>query len=100
MPPYAYEPSASEMLRRIEEITRRQEDLMTEIRADRAALAATYVRLDVYRAERAADTSDVTDLVKRQDTADAFRRQILAGVSVGIIGMAANVVLTLSQVAR
>jgi hypothetical protein len=56
------EPTLGEILRRLDDVSRQLIDLTREIKDDRAATAATYVRQDVYLAQRLADQSVVADL--------------------------------------
>jgi len=62
-------PTLAELMRRLDEMAVRQEKILEEIKQDRATMASTYVRQDVYMAERqmanavAADIrTDVTQL--------------------------------------
>lgn len=45
-------PTLAELMRRLDEMAVRQEKILDEIKHDRAAMASTYVRQDVYMAER------------------------------------------------
>jgi hypothetical protein len=56
------EPTLGEVLRRLEEVSRQMIELARELKEDRAANAATFVRQDVYIAQRLADQSTVADL--------------------------------------
>ena len=71
------EPTIAELVRRLDEIATQQREMLREMREDRALMAATYVRQDVYdsrhthlRAEMTAAIKDVAD-----DVADDRRRQ-------------------------
>ncbi|HET6915886.1 MAG TPA: hypothetical protein VFH56_07320 [Acidimicrobiales bacterium] len=61
------EPTMGEVMRRLDEVARQMTELAREMKDDRAAAAATFVRQDVYIAQRHADqavTSDVaTDVI-------------------------------------
>lgn len=61
-PPPIDEPTIGEVLRRIDALTAQVADLVREIKDDRAEAAATYVRRDVYMAERQAQNAVVSDL--------------------------------------
>ncbi|WP_311208714.1 MULTISPECIES: hypothetical protein [unclassified Aeromicrobium] len=96
----ADEPTLGEVMRRLDELVRTIASLAGEMREDRAHASATYVRRDVYLAERLADQAAVTDVVRdldqlqkatqERDAADkAFRRQaslVAAGAALGLVG--------------
>ena len=91
------EPSIGEIVRRLDDITRRQNELFT-------ALESTYVRKDNHDLAREADRAavrevagDMQAVVARLDKGENFRRQILAGASVGVILLVINLVLALSN---
>ena len=50
------EPTLGEVIRRLDDVSRQLVELTREIKDDRAANAATFVRQDVYVAQRHADT--------------------------------------------
>lgn len=56
------EPTLGEVLRRLDEVSRQLVDITREIKEDRSAAAATYVRQDVYIAQRQADAAVVADI--------------------------------------
>lgn len=58
----ANEPTLGEVLRRLDEVSRQMSEMAREMKADRADAAKTYVRQDVYMAERHASQSIVADL--------------------------------------
>lgn len=65
------EPTLGEVMRRLEETSRQLADLAAQMRDDRAHAAQTYVRQDVYLAQRQADHAVVADLqgdIKAVDT--------------------------------
>lgn len=77
------EPTMGEVLRRLDEVSRQLLDLAGQMREDRNTAAATFVRQDVYQAQRIADQAVVADLngdiraVKKSHESDAgFRRQV------------------------
>ena len=49
-------------MRRLDEMALRQEKILDEIKQDRAAMASTYVRQDVYMAERQMANAVVADI--------------------------------------
>ena len=49
------DPTLGEILRRLDELSRQLIDLTREIKEDRTVAATTYVRQDVYQAQRLAD---------------------------------------------
>ena len=65
------EPTLGEVLRRLDDVSRQMTELAREMKADRAEAAATYVRQDVYVAQRQAMEAMVADLhgdVKKVNT--------------------------------
>lgn len=56
------EPTLGEVLRRLDEVSRQLIDIVREIKEDRVDAAKTYVRQDVYIAERQASNAVVADL--------------------------------------
>ncbi|HET7303639.1 MAG TPA: hypothetical protein VFJ12_03685 [Segeticoccus sp.] len=56
------EPTLGEVMRRLDETSRQLADLAGQMREDRNHAAATYVRQDVYVAQRQADHAVVADL--------------------------------------
>lgn len=70
------EPSIAELVRRLDEIATQQREMLREMREDRALMAATYVRQDVYESRhthlRAEIKSDVKDV---RDDVDEDRRK-------------------------
>ncbi|MDN7120313.1 hypothetical protein INN71_02790 [Nocardioides sp. ChNu-153] len=97
-------PSNGELVRRFEDattrLTKQLEALTTEIREDRAEASRTYVRRDVYDAERRADEAarnDVAKDVKKLEDKDAaatgFRRQMLVSGAVMVISVLVSIVL-------
>lgn len=61
-PPPINEPTLGEVLRRIDGLTAQVAQLVSELKEDRAQAAATYMRRDVYIAERQAANAVVSDL--------------------------------------
>lgn len=78
-----------------ERLTKQLEDILTQMREDRARAEQTYVRRDVAAAERSADQAKVREVEKDLDDIKAartgeagFRRQVLlwgAGLSIGTL---------------
>src|SRR5690348_17825354 len=56
------EPTMGEVMRRLDEVARQMTELAREMKEDRAAAAATFVRQDVYIAQRQADQAVTTDV--------------------------------------
>ena len=78
------EPTLGEVIRRLDDITRQLVDLTRELKEDRSSAAATFVRQDVYMAQRHADHATTADLhgdiqTIRTDRAKDldWRRQVL-----------------------
>ena len=61
-PPPINEPTLGEVLRRLDDVARQLGEISREIKEDRAIAAGTYVRQDVYMAERTAQSAIVADL--------------------------------------
>ena len=114
MPPND-EPTLGEVIRRLEAISGQLTEVVREIKEDRAQAAATFVRQDVYQAQRIADqavTADVagdirtlrTELdrevtaIKAERSSDtAFRRQVLLGFAIGGIGWLLTIALFIAN---
>lgn len=62
MAPNSEPPTLGEVLRRLDAVTQQMSNLAIEMKEDRAALAATYVRRDVYMAEQTTSNAVVADL--------------------------------------
>jgi hypothetical protein len=56
------DPTLGEILRRLDDLSRQLIDLTREIKEDRTTSAATYVRQDVYLAQRHADAAVLADI--------------------------------------
>ena len=86
------EPTLGEVLRRLDEVSRQLIDTSREMKEDRKSAAATYVRQDVYIAQRQADAAVLADThgdiqsIKddRRKDADWKRQQnlFLAGLTI------------------
>lgn len=96
------DPTPAELVRRIEDVAKAMERLTS-------TLEQSYVRKDVYDAQRRGDnaslrseikdvTDDVRELKTRTERSDAFRRQIIAGIAVSFIGTLFTLFLTLNYV--
>ncbi|WP_028474099.1 hypothetical protein [Nocardioides alkalitolerans] len=105
-------PTNGELVRRMEEVfarlTQQLEALTGEIREDRRVNERTYVRRDVYDAERAADKAarrdlekDIAELVEARKSDAGFRRQVLLwGAGLTITVMVTIVVAVANLLAR
>lgn len=89
-----------EVLRRLDEVSRQLIDLAREMKDDRDKAAATFVRQDVYLAQRLADQAVVADLngdiraVNKAREADAgWRRQVLLTLAVLAISTLVSIAL-------
>lgn len=96
------DPSPTELLRRIEDLAKAMERIA-------ATLEQSYVRKDVYDAQRAGDITsakadvkdvadDVRDLKAKAEKADTFRRQIIAGAAIGVIAQLTQLFIALNVV--
>ena len=89
------EPSAAEVMREVQRLVKQVEALVQEVRSD-------YVRKEVYDARHEAVRSRVGDLEREADEREkarqGFQRQVMAGALVGLILLAANVIVTLARV--
>lgn len=101
-------PTNGELVRRMEEVfgrlTQQLEALTGEIREDRRVNERTYVRRDVYDAERAADKAARRDLEKDIAALDesrksdaAFRRQVLVSGAVLFITVLVAIVTNVAN---
>ena len=100
-------PTLSEVMRRLNDVAKQLAQIAAEMKQDRADAARTYVRQDLYLAQRQADAAVVADLngdiqaIKVERDRDAAqRRQMLmwlGGLTVTVlIGLAGLVVSILS----
>ena len=92
------EPTVAELVRRLDESSRQIRDLLEELRRDRATYEQIFVRRDVYEAHRTQDVSAVEDIEERMRAAEAFRRQIMAGAAVQVIGVVIALALLVAGV--
>lgn len=88
------EPTPAELLRRLDEVSRQLLDLTTELRYVNRSAAETYVRKDVFSEARIADAEkhreqerDIDALKESRAGDAAFRRQVLLGLGVALIGI-------------
>jgi hypothetical protein len=101
------DPSIAEVMRMLVEIKRTQERHASDVRELSDKLDARYVRSDLHdrdmarlAEQRSGDKASHAAAVGRLDQADAFRRQILAGASVNMIGLAVALALAVSGAVR
>lgn len=97
-----HEPTTGEVLRRLDEVSQQMRDIAQQLREDRLASAATYVRQDVYMAQRQADSAVVADLagdvmaINRARESDAgWRRQVLLTLAVLAISTLVSIALAI-----
>lgn len=88
------EPTLGELVRRVEDIARLQQQMLSDLRRDRDEWANTFVRKDVYES---GIKRDVELLNSRLDKQDSFRKQIITGVSVGAIMLMINLMFAISN---
>ena len=86
-----------EVVRRLDEITRQQRDLMSEIRKDREALAATYVRRDVYDVNMMGLERRVADVERDADESAKGARAMWTSVGLVALGSIANLFINVVQ---
>ena len=103
MTPPNGEPTLGEVMRRLDEVAKQLGRMANEMREDRQQNAATFVRQDVYIAQRHADQAVVADLhgdirtVKDERKQDqASRRQIW--LSLGIAALSTVTAIALAVV--
>lgn len=89
--------SLGEVIRQLESISKRQEEMLREIRDDRKIYAETYLRRDLYEAQSKAAADDVRDINARLDKSEAFRKQILSGLAVNIVMLFLTAAIALSN---
>lgn len=89
----ADEPTAGELMRRMDAVSRQLETLAKQLAEDRRDFASTYVRYDVYEARHLSLDRRVTiletDAEAREQTADATRRQfvlMLLSIAIPAVG--------------
>lgn len=102
MNPPNSEPTLGEVLRRLDEVAKQMADMASQMREDRLQTAATYVRQDVYIAQRQADQAVVADLngevrsVKDERKADqASRRQIWLSLGIAALSTVTAIALAI-----
>lgn len=99
------EPTLGEVIRRLDDVSRQLVELTREIKDDRSANAATFVRQDVYVAQRQADGAVVADLhgeirtlkESRQKDSD-WRRQQNLSLAVVAIGAVVSIALAIVNI--
>lgn len=98
------EPTMGEVLRRLDEVSRQLLDLAGQMRDDRDKAAATFVRQDVYQAQRIADQAVVADLhgdirsINKSRESDAgFRRQVWVTIGTLSISMLVTIVIAIAN---
>jgi hypothetical protein len=95
------DPTIAEVVRRLDDVTRSVERVA-------ATLESSYVRREVYEAKHEALRSwarqefndvrgDITRIEEARKADQAFRRQIMAGASIGLILLLVNLVLATSN---
>lgn len=89
--------SLGEVIRRLEDIVKRQDAMLAEIRQDRHHFEKTYVRKDVHEEQIKSLTNEVEDIEKKLSAQDAFRKQIISGVSVGAIMLMITMFIAISN---
>ena len=98
----ADEPTLGEVMRQVQALVRQVEALVKEVRLD-------YVRKDLYDARHAALTRRVEDVKsdvdevkseadERERNRQAFQRQVIGGLIVGVVMLLLNVGVTLALV--
>jgi len=82
------EPTNGEVMRRVEELIRQVQALADLAREDRRHAAETYVRRDVYEANRATETirsveaqKDMDEIQRHREVDAQWRRQMVLAVS-------------------
>ena len=89
------------------ELVRRIEDIANSIERLTSTLEQSYVRKDVYVAQREGDLAslrgevkdvadDARDLKSKAERSETFRRQILAGAAVAFLSQVAQLFVTLN----
>lgn len=109
------EPTLGEVYRKLNAVAEDLRDVIREIKEDRQTYAATFVRQDVYQAQRIADQAVVADVagdirtvkadldrevtgIKAERSSEvAFRRQVLLGFAIGGIGWLLTIALFIAN---
>jgi hypothetical protein len=93
-----------ELMRRVEELVRQITDVSNKMREDRIHAEATFVRRDVYDANRAAEdrrnieaSKDVDDLNRHREADAQWRRQIMLAIAVLAITTLVTVAIAVSN---
>lgn len=90
------QPSAAELLRRLEEIGRQAGALAGDVKEDRRAFDQRYMSRETYLANREADQRRFADIEGDLKTQADFRRQILAGLLLLFCSTVLAIVLALT----
>lgn len=103
MTPPQSEPTLGEVLRRLDDLSRQMLDLVREIKEDRSENAKTFVRQDVYIAQRLADQAVTADLAGDLQSLKDDRKKDLDGqrqrnLTLGLFAITTLVSIALSIV--
>lgn len=98
------EPTMGELMRRVEDLVRQITDVSNKMREDRIHAEATFVRRDVYDANRAAEAlrdldaqKDLDELTRHREADAQWRRQIMLAVAVLAITTLVTVAIAISN---
>lgn len=93
-----------ELMRRVEDLVRQITDVSNKIREDRLHAEATFVRRDVYDANRFADdrrnlesAKDVDELNRHREADAQWRRQVMLAIAVLAITTLVTVAIAVSN---
>ena len=92
------QPTTAELLRRIDDIVRTQERLAGRLESLTESLSTQYLPRGEYREARKADQQRITEVEKDLSNAATFRRQVLAGVALQVIGIVVVAIAVLARV--
>jgi hypothetical protein len=93
-----------ELMRRVEDLVRQITDVSNKMREDRIHAEATFVRRDVYDANRAAEDrrnieaqKDVDDLNRHREADAQWRRQVMLALATMAIGLMVTIAIAVSN---
>ena len=90
------EPSVGEIIRRLDDVSRRLDDTSKRVDAQSERMEARYVPRGEYDAHRESDKKRLDDVEDDLEKAGAFRRQVAAGVLIGVIVFIAQAAITIT----
>lgn len=84
-----------EIVRRLDGISQRIDEMLREMREDRRHASEQYLSKELYKANRAADKQDVDDIAKRMDKNETHKRSLTVAMATVGLGFLGNLFLQL-----